>query len=205
MVDSCHLQSGRQNRCRKLKGRHLKKQLRSALTEPAPQTLVLGIGNAWRGDDSAALLVARAMCACKLPDVTVIEASVVDPSLIAAWQDIDRLVVVDAAVSGAPPGTVHCFDLSREALPGSLLHRSAARLLYHRHVLDERGMIVAAQITPPTAQNQVTIEADLRALVEPRAHLPLNELTWQCEQAIRNYAPSISCSTHFLRVEIERM
>ena len=78
-------------------------------------------------------------------------------------------------------------------------------ILYHRHVLDERGMIVAAQITPPTAQNQVTIEADLRALVEPRAHLPLNELTWQCEQAIRNYAPCISCSTHFLRVEIERM
>lgn len=64
--------------------------------------------------------------------------------------------------------------------------------------------IVAAQITPPTAQNQATIEADLRAFVAPRAHLPLNELTWQCEQAIRNYDPCISCSTHFLRVEIDR-
>lgn len=66
-------------------------------------------------------------------------------------------------------------------------------------------MIVAAQITPPAAQNQATIDADLRAFVEQRAHLPLNELTWQCEQAIRNYDPCISCSTHFLRVEIDRM
>ena len=73
-----------------------------------------------------------------------------------------------------------------------------------RYVVDEKGDIVAAKITPPTAQNQATIEADLRAFVEPRSHLPLNELTWQCEQAIRNYDPCISCSTHFLRVKIER-
>jgi hypothetical protein len=44
--------------------------------------------------------------------------------------------------------------------------------------------IVAAQITPPTAQNQATIEADLRTFVAPRAHQPLDELTWQCEQAM---------------------
>ncbi len=77
-------------------------------------------------------------------------------------------------------------------------------ILYHRYVVDEKGEIVAAKITPPTAQNQATIESDLRAFVEPRAHLPLNELTWQCEQAIRNYDPCISCSTHFLRVKIEK-
>ncbi|MFN3333812.1 MAG: hypothetical protein ACK47M_14995 [Caldilinea sp.] len=29
------------------------------------------------------------------------------PVLIAAWQDADQLVVVDAVVSGAAPGTVH--------------------------------------------------------------------------------------------------
>lgn len=75
-------------------------------------------------------------------------------------------------------------------------------ILYHRYVLDDKGVIVSARITPPTAQNQATIEADLRAFVEPRVHLPLNQLTWQCEQAIRNYDPCISCSTHFLRLEV---
>jgi sulfhydrogenase subunit alpha len=75
-------------------------------------------------------------------------------------------------------------------------------ILYHRYTVDEDGLIVNARITPPTAQNQATIEDDLRDYVPPRAHLPLNELTWQCEQAIRNYDPCISCSTHYLRLEI---
>jgi sulfhydrogenase subunit alpha len=46
-----------------------------------------------------------------------------------------------------------------------------------------------AHIMPPTAQNQKTIESDLCAYVPPRANLPVNELRWQCEQAIRNYDP----------------
>lgn len=83
-------------------------------------TFILGIGNAWRGDDAAGLLVARALRAHRLPGVTLREASVVDLSLIDAWQKADRLIVVDAAMTGAAPGTVHCFDLSQESLPVSL-------------------------------------------------------------------------------------
>ena len=75
-------------------------------------------------------------------------------------------------------------------------------ILYHRYTVDEAGLIEQARIVPPTAQNQATIEDDLRAYVPGRAHLPLNELTWQCEQAIRNYDPCISCSAHYLRLEI---
>ena len=33
---------------------------------------------------------------------------------------------------------------------------------------------------------------------------PDAELTWQCEQAIRNYDPCISCATHFLKLEMDR-
>ncbi len=48
------------------------------------------------------------------------ETNVVDPALIEQWQGIARLLVVDAVVSGAAPGTMHCFNLSRESLPGDL-------------------------------------------------------------------------------------
>ena len=34
--------------------------------------------------------------------------------------------------------------------------------------------------------------------------LPHDEATWLAEQAVRNYDPCISCSTHFLRLTIER-
>ena len=74
--------------------------------------------------------------------------------------------------------------------------------LYHRYTIDEAGIIQDARIVPPTAQNQKTIEQDLWHFIPPRLDLSKEELTWQCEQAIRNYDPCISCSTHFLRVEI---
>ena len=75
--------------------------------------------------------------------------------------------------------------------------------LYHRYRLDERGIILEAKIVPPTSQNQKTIEQDLREFVPPRLHLSQEKLTWQCEQAIRNYDPCISCATHFLKLEIK--
>jgi sulfhydrogenase subunit alpha len=31
------------------------------------------------------------------------------------------------------------------------------------------------------------------------------QLTWQCEQAIRNYDPCISCATHFLDLTVDRV
>jgi sulfhydrogenase subunit alpha len=40
--------------------------------------------------------------------------------------------------------------------------------------------------------------------VPARVQLPKDELTWQCEQAVRNYDPCISCATHFLKLTIER-
>jgi len=76
-------------------------------------------------------------------------------------------------------------------------------ILYHRYDLDDEGLIRLAKIVPPTSQNQKRMEQDLWNFVPPRMELPLNELTWQCEQAIRNYDPCISCSTHFLHIEIE--
>ncbi len=77
-------------------------------------------------------------------------------------------------------------------------------VLYHRYRLAEDGTILDARIVPPTSQNQASIEADLRRFVQARLHLPTDELTRQCEQAIRNYDPCISCATHFLDLHVER-
>jgi coenzyme F420-reducing hydrogenase alpha subunit len=76
-------------------------------------------------------------------------------------------------------------------------------LLYHRYRIDESGAITDAQIVPPTAQNQPSIEDDLRVFVQDRLDLPHDELTRQCETAIRNYDPCISCATHFLDLRVD--
>ena len=77
-------------------------------------------------------------------------------------------------------------------------------LLYHRYELDERGTILDATIVPPTSQNQLAIEEDLRAVVEDGADLPDEQLSLRCEQAIRNHDPCISCATHFLTLTVDR-
>jgi sulfhydrogenase subunit alpha len=74
-------------------------------------------------------------------------------------------------------------------------------VLYHRYALDDAGDIEAANIVPPTAQNQRIIEEDLCRLVEQEPGLEQDALTWRCEQLVRCYDPCISCATHFLRVE----
>ncbi len=75
-------------------------------------------------------------------------------------------------------------------------------ILYHCYELAADGTIRSAQIIPPTSQNQRSIEHDLRAFVQDRLDLPEEELTRQCEQAIRNYDPCISCATHFLDLRV---
>jgi len=77
-------------------------------------------------------------------------------------------------------------------------------ILYHRYRIDAHGIIQEVRIVPPTAQNQRTIESDLREFVTARLSLSDEKLAWQCEQAIRNYDPCISCSTHALKVRVER-
>ena len=76
--------------------------------------------------------------------------------------------------------------------------------LYHRYRTDEEGLIQDARIVPPTAQNQLVIESDLREFVTRFQEDPLDRLTWKCEQAIRNYDPCISCSCHFLKLDLDR-
>ncbi|HKZ30882.1 MAG TPA: Ni/Fe hydrogenase subunit alpha [Vicinamibacteria bacterium] len=75
-------------------------------------------------------------------------------------------------------------------------------MLYHSYQIDADGLVRKARIVPPTAQNQRTIENDLRELVPTLLELPREELTLRCEQAIRNYDPCISCATHFLKLDV---
>ncbi len=77
-------------------------------------------------------------------------------------------------------------------------------LCYHRYELDDEGTILDAKIVPPTSQNQLAIEDDLRAVVGRYSTLGDEELQILSEQTIRNYDPCISCATHFLTLEVER-
>ena len=61
-----------------------------------------------------------------------------------------------------------------------------------------------ARIVPPTSQNQLFMEDDLRGYAAGVLDLPEFEASARLEALIRCYDPCISCATHFLRLEIER-
>lgn len=96
------------------------------------------------------------------------------------------------------------FEVPPRAATGYACTEAPRGTLYHRYTINDEGQILDAKIVPPTSQNQKTIENDLWHYVAQAMHLPDKELTWKCEQAIRNYDPCISCATHFLKLNIER-
>ncbi|MEA2002296.1 MAG: Ni/Fe hydrogenase subunit alpha [Actinomycetota bacterium] len=112
----------------------------------------------------------------------------------------EALRIIDQYEQPASPAV----ELNIHAGVGHGASEAPRGMLYHRYRLDNNGRILKAQIVPPTAQNQLTIEDDLRTVLEASLDLPDDDLSWVLEQSIRNYDPCISCATHFLNLTVER-
>ncbi len=112
----------------------------------------------------------------------------------------EALRLIEAYEPPDPPA----LEVSPRAGVGHGVTEAPRGTLYHRYEIGADGLIASARIVPPTSQNQAAIEADLRAFAQARLDLDDAELTRQCEQAIRNYDPCISCSAHFLDLTVER-
>lgn len=76
---------------------------------------IIGLGNAFRRDDSAGLEVARLLRDRDLPGIEVVESDGDPARLMLAWEDAEVAVVVDAIRTNDPPGTVHRFDVTGPA------------------------------------------------------------------------------------------
>ena len=86
-------------------------------------TLVVGVGNPWRGDDAAGLEVADRVRA-RARDVAVETLEGDASALVHLWAGHDDVALVDAASSGAPPGTLHELRDGDGTLPGAALRSS---------------------------------------------------------------------------------
>ncbi|MGD8560013.1 MAG: Ni/Fe hydrogenase subunit alpha [Gammaproteobacteria bacterium] len=78
-------------------------------------------------------------------------------------------------------------------------------ILWHRYELDDQGYVKSATIVPPTSQNQARIEQDIQMSLQAFGlDQGDNALRLRSETVIRNYDPCISCSTHFLKLKVDR-
>ena len=122
-------------------------------------------------------------------------------------RSIETLYACDEAlriIAAYEPPEQPAVPVAPRAGVGTACTEAPRGILYHRYQIDETGLIQDAKIIPPTSQNQKTIERDLGQFVGAHLDLAQDELTWRCEQVIRNYDPCISCATHFLQLTVER-
>jgi len=87
---------------------------------------------------------------------------------------------------------------------GMAITEAPRGLIYHRYRVDDQGKVQFAKIVPPTSQNQGQIESDLRRLLPEVIELEDAQVAWECERLVRTYDPCISCSTHFLKLHLDR-
>lgn len=93
------------------------------------KTLVIGIGNEYRGDDGVGRVLARRMVALDLPNVEIRESSGESFSLMELWAETQKVILVDAIQSGATPGTVQRFDAGSQPLPTEFVQQCSTHAL----------------------------------------------------------------------------
>ena len=87
------------------------------------RAVVLGVGNAYRGDDAVGLAVA-ARVRERAPELDVVVCEQEPVQLLDAWAGADLGLLVDAVSSGAEPGTVHRLDATAEPVPATVFRGS---------------------------------------------------------------------------------
>jgi hydrogenase maturation protease len=92
---------------------------------------VIGIGNEFRGDDAAGLLVVRRLKEKPPTGVEFGEQSGEATALMDAMSQAGTLILVDAVQSGAEVGTIHRYDASEQAMPAQFLRCSTHNFSVH--------------------------------------------------------------------------
>lgn len=86
--------------------------------------LIIGVGNEFRSDDAAGLLIARRLDSRKERDWNIIEMSGEGGGLMNRWKNAGAVIIIDAVSSGANPGRIHRLDAIAEKIPANFFHYS---------------------------------------------------------------------------------
>ena len=144
---------------------------------------------------------------CALADEVGLEPVCRNPFRSVLVRGIEVVYACDEAlrlIAGYEPPPRPFTPHTPRAAVGYACTEAPRGILYHRYALDTEGTILEARLVPPTAQNQGTIEEDLREVATAALDLDEEALQARCEQSIRNHDPCISCAAHFLKLQVHR-
>ena len=146
---------------------------------PPCDVLVLGCGNLLRGDDAVGPIAVRELWLCELPDgVRLIDGGTAGMDVAFMMRGAGRVVIIDAAATGAEPGTVYhvpgeeLAELPPLAGINSHQFRWDHALALGKWLLgplmptDVEVWLIEAQSCAPGAPLSEPVEAAMRALVK---------------------------------------
>jgi hydrogenase maturation protease len=151
------------------------------------KTLVLGLGNVIMGDEGVGVHVVRAIEKHTLPDgVECLDGGTGGFILLEPLESAGRIILIDAAADGNPPGTVTrttprfssdypptltAHDIGVKDLLDAFYMQGGSRdVVLYAIAIDPRQSI-SMELSPVTAQ--AAQEAEQRILAELRAAAPL--------------------------------
>ena len=88
------------------------------------KTLLIGVGNAFRGDDAVGIYVAQQLASRDLSEVVVEVQSGEGATLIDCWQSHDRVYLIDAVAPNGSPGQIYRIEAHQEPIKTGLFHSS---------------------------------------------------------------------------------
>ena len=148
-------------------------------------TVVIGIGNEWRGDDGVGPFVVKKLCEQSLPRVRMVPNVADGLDLLDAWCEADCVYIIDALQSGATPGTTVRVDALRETLPTSTTYSS------HTFGLAEAVELSRTLNTLPKQLIVIGIEGSdfsMGAPITPAVEHAAQQLVVQLAAELRSFA-----------------
>lgn len=146
-------------------------------------TLVIGVGNAWGGDDGVGLRVVERLRERGVPDGVSLAVWEGEPtSLLDLWDGADRAVVVDAVAAGGEPGAVTRWDASARALPSSFTGSSTHALSVAQAIELGRTLgrlparVVVVGVEGARYESGTELTPAVQRAVEPAAGAVIEEL-----------------------------
>ena len=138
------------------------------------KTIVLGLGNLLLGDEGVGIHVVRKLEELELPlDVELVDGGTASFDLLPVLQRADRVIVVDAACAGGPPGSVYRFRLEPQTAP---LEGEAPTVL-SLHQLSFQEVLQAARL--------LAIDPEIVVIgVEPKRIEPSLDLSPEVKEAL---------------------
>jgi len=86
------------------------------------KTLIIGIGNAKRGDDSAGILAAEKLAGRGKIGAEIVQCQGEAGELLDLWKDFCEVILIDAVNGTGETGSVFKFNASEDKIPAEMFH-----------------------------------------------------------------------------------